>query len=77
MLKNDLTLGVMILFSPAKINLGLQVLRRRPDGYHQIRTVMYPVGLCDILEIKEIEQSKKAPNKYFLRICSSRFVVFL
>ena len=42
----------MILFSPAKINLGLQILEKREDGFHNIRSVTYPVGLCDILEIK-------------------------
>jgi 4-diphosphocytidyl-2-C-methyl-D-erythritol kinase len=42
----------MILFSPAKINLGLQILRRRGDGYHDIQTIMHHAGLCDILEIR-------------------------
>lgn len=41
----------MIVFPNAKINLGLRVLRRRADGYHDISTVMVPVGWCDILEI--------------------------
>lgn len=41
----------MILFPNAKINLGLNVLRRRDDGYHDISTVMAPVDWCDILEI--------------------------
>lgn len=42
----------MILFPNCKINLGLDILRRREDGYHEIDTLMYPVvGLCDILEI--------------------------
>lgn len=41
----------MILFPNAKINLGLRVLRRRPDGYHDLATVMMPVGWTDILEI--------------------------
>ncbi len=41
----------MILFPNAKINLGLDILRRRPDGYHDIETVMMPVGWSDILEI--------------------------
>ncbi len=42
----------MILFSPAKINLGLRVLERRSDGYHDIETAMCLTGLCDILEIR-------------------------
>lgn len=41
----------MILFPNAKINLGLDILRRRPDGYHDISTVMIPVPWCDVLEI--------------------------
>lgn len=41
----------MILYPNAKINLGLAVERRRPDGYHDIATVMLPVDWCDILEI--------------------------
>lgn len=41
----------MILFPNAKINLGLQILRRREDGYHDIATVMVPIGWQDILEI--------------------------
>lgn len=37
-----------------KINLGLDVLRRRDDGYHDLSTVMYPVrGLYDELEITD------------------------
>lgn len=41
----------MILFPNCKINFGLQILRRRPDGYHDIATIMYPTDWCDILEI--------------------------
>ncbi|MDE6370741.1 MAG: 4-(cytidine 5'-diphospho)-2-C-methyl-D-erythritol kinase, partial [Duncaniella sp.] len=41
----------MLLFPNAKINLGLDILRRRPDGYHDIETVMYPVPWRDVLEI--------------------------
>lgn len=41
----------MILFPGCKINLGLSVLRRRSDGYHDIESVMIPVGWSDVLEI--------------------------
>ena len=41
----------MILFPNAKINLGLDIIEKRPDGYHNIETVMYPVPWRDILEI--------------------------
>ena len=42
----------MILYPNAKINLGLNVVGRRPDGYHDIETVFYPIGLCDVLSIE-------------------------
>ncbi len=41
----------MIVFPNAKINLGLNIVQRRPDGYHNIETVFYPIPLCDALEI--------------------------
>ncbi|MBP5689186.1 MAG: 4-(cytidine 5'-diphospho)-2-C-methyl-D-erythritol kinase [Muribaculaceae bacterium] len=41
----------MISFPNAKINLGLNIVERRPDGYHDLETVFYPIGLTDVLEI--------------------------
>lgn len=41
----------MITFPNAKINLGLNIVARRPDGYHDIETVFYPIDLHDVLEI--------------------------
>lgn len=41
----------MVVFPNAKINLGLNIISRRPDGYHDLDMVMMPVGWCDILEI--------------------------
>lgn len=41
----------MILFPNAKINLGLYVESKRPDGYHNISTVFYPIPLCDVVEV--------------------------
>lgn len=42
----------MVFFPNCKINIGLDILRRRDDGFHEVETLMYPVGgLCDILEI--------------------------
>ncbi len=41
----------MISFPTCKINIGLQVLNRRADGYHDISTIFYPVPWNDILEI--------------------------
>jgi 4-diphosphocytidyl-2-C-methyl-D-erythritol kinase len=41
----------MLAFPKAKINLGLNITGKRPDGYHEIETVFYPVNLSDALEI--------------------------
>jgi 4-diphosphocytidyl-2-C-methyl-D-erythritol kinase len=41
----------MITFPIAKINLGLNVVEKRPDGYHNLQTVFYPVPIMDALEI--------------------------
>lgn len=43
----------MICFPNAKINIGLRILEKRSDGYHNLETVFYPVGLSDILEFVE------------------------
>jgi len=40
----------MIFFPKAKINLGLNITMKRPDGFHNIETIFYPVGICDALE---------------------------
>jgi 4-diphosphocytidyl-2-C-methyl-D-erythritol kinase len=41
----------MVTFPPCKINLGLNIIARRPDGYHDLETCFYPVPWTDILEI--------------------------
>jgi 4-diphosphocytidyl-2-C-methyl-D-erythritol kinase len=41
----------MIRFPNAKINLGLHVTEKRPDGFHNIESIFYPLPLYDILEI--------------------------
>jgi len=41
----------VICFPNAKINLGLDIVGRRTDGYHDLVTVFYPVKWCDVLEI--------------------------
>ena len=50
----------MIVYPNAKINIGLNVVEKRPDGYHNLETVFYPIGLQDILEIQEIETDAPA-----------------
>ncbi len=41
----------MILFPNCKINLGLHITARRPDGYHEIESILYPLPLHDALEV--------------------------
>jgi 4-diphosphocytidyl-2-C-methyl-D-erythritol kinase len=41
----------MVTFPPCKINLGLNVISKRTDGYHEIETCFYPIPWTDILEI--------------------------
>lgn len=41
----------MVSFPPCKINLGLNIISKRPDGYHNILTCFYPVPWHDVLEI--------------------------
>ncbi len=40
----------MITFPKAKINFGLRITGKRPDGFHDIETIFYPVPFCDALE---------------------------
>ena len=41
----------MICFPNAKINIGLNIIEKRLDGFHNIESFFYPIGLCDVLEI--------------------------
>ena len=46
----------MITFPIAKINLGLNVVEKRPDGYHNLQTVFYPVPIKDALEVQRMDE---------------------
>ena len=46
----------MITYPIAKINLGLNVVSKRDDGYHNLETVFYPVPIKDALEIHEMDK---------------------
>jgi 4-diphosphocytidyl-2-C-methyl-D-erythritol kinase len=50
----------MITFPNAKINIGLNILRKRTDGYHDIQSIFYPVCIKDALEIIENTSNKKS-----------------
>jgi len=47
----------MVIFPNAKINLGLNIISRREDGYHEISSVFYPVPFKDVLEITPAQQT--------------------
>ncbi|MBN2663870.1 MAG: 4-(cytidine 5'-diphospho)-2-C-methyl-D-erythritol kinase, partial [Bacteroidales bacterium] len=46
----------MVVFPNAKINLGLNILQKRPDNFHDIQTIFYPVMIKDVLEVVENEK---------------------
>ena len=46
----------MIIFPNAKINIGLNILNRRSDGFHNLETIFYPVAIRDVLEVVEAKQ---------------------
>ena len=56
--------------APAKINLGLDVLYKRPDGYHELEMVMASVDLADRLTIEELPENQIhiETNKAFLPV---------
>ncbi|MBN1414308.1 MAG: 4-(cytidine 5'-diphospho)-2-C-methyl-D-erythritol kinase [Bacteroidales bacterium] len=53
----------MLLFPNAKINLGLSITGKRSDGFHNLQTVFYPIGLCDLLEFVADPELQKGQMK--------------
>lgn len=47
----------MIAYPCCKINLGLNIVRKREDGYHDLETIFYPVPLTDVLEIRKMDDN--------------------
>ena len=58
----------MITFPCAKINLGLNIVSKRPDGYHNLETVFYPIPLTDALEIKYMDEKFPSQSPCDLKI---------
>ena len=50
----------MLVFPNCKINLGLSVIRKRQDGYHDLETIFYPLPVTDILEITEFKNAERS-----------------
>ncbi|MFB3057193.1 MAG: 4-(cytidine 5'-diphospho)-2-C-methyl-D-erythritol kinase [Ignavibacteriaceae bacterium] len=55
-------MGKIILKSPAKINIGLNIIRKRDDGYHDLETIFYPLLLSDILTFEKADETKLESN---------------
>ena len=55
----------MITYPNAKINLGLNIVEKRPDGYHNLETVFYPINLQDALEVNLLE----GEEEFSLKVC--------
>lgn len=51
----------MVVFPNCKINLGLHVVRKREDGYHNLETIFYPLPLRDALEM--VKRETENPDK--------------
>lgn len=66
----------MITFPNAKINLGLNIIERRPDGYHNLETVFYPIPLQDALEVKVRDNQSDNPSPEILpeNCCPDNFI---
>ena len=58
----------MITFPCAKINLGLNIVSKRPDGYHNLETVFYPIPITDALEIKYMDEKFPSESPCDLKI---------
>ena len=62
----------MIAFPCAKINLGLNIVARREDGYHNLETVFYPIPLADALEVTQMDERFPSDGPCDLKITGSR-----
>jgi 4-diphosphocytidyl-2-C-methyl-D-erythritol kinase len=58
----------MLTFPCAKINLGLNIVAERSDGYHDIQTVFYPIPLTDALEIKHMDPAFPSDHPCDLKV---------
>ncbi len=71
----------MILFANAKLNIGLQVIAKRTDGYHELNSVFYPLPIYDIIELLETTaaettlniQGERIPGNLYDNLCIRAF----
>lgn len=58
----------MITFPCAKINLGLNVVAKRPDGYHDLETVFYPIPIYDSIDMRTMDEEYPLKGNYTFNI---------
>lgn len=73
--RSPCALPVPARFAPAKVNLGLHVLRRRPDGFHDLATVFLPIGWSDRLSAGPARRLAFSSNDPHLPTGASNLVV--
>lgn len=61
----------MVTFPNAKINLGLNIVEKRPDGYHNLETLFYPIALQDVLEVTP--RAAEAEGNYSMTMYNAPF----
>ncbi len=66
----------MFCFPNAKINLGLNVIARRIDGFHQIESILYPIPLFDVLEFKTADTFRIIQYGIPLQITPEQNILF-
>lgn len=62
----------MLLLPCAKLNLGLNIVEKRPDGYHNLETVFVPIPLYDALEINQMDESFPSENACDIKITGNK-----
>ena len=66
---------MLTLHSPAKINLTLQILGKRSDGYHELQSLFQTISLCDTIRIRLAGQDRFTCNDPNLPTDSSNLVI--
>ena len=62
------------VISPAKINIGLNIIKKRQDGYHDLETIFYPLLLSDILSFEKSNSTNLVTNSSKINALDSNLV---
>lgn len=65
---------IMTIFPCAKINLGLNVVSKREDGYHSLETVFYPIPLYDALEVHKMDHDFPSETNCDIKITGMELI---